>query len=206
MQFLLSQSSHQAHEDFFEDDTKQASQFQVLMGFQTMQPSWNESRGKKALWDAISRTARSWCKPFLWLLQLLFVHHGEKDKKADVLSVAPWSLVPERGCCAAARGRMKLKKTDAARAGYSASLSLTIAGQYWLQAGHPTLVSPLPATSFSLSATNTHLSVPSGVPKHTSMFPQSCCSKRRKTVLGYLMEPLNLVQGQGTMLRIMARA
>lgn len=65
---------------------------------------------------------------------------------------------------------------------------------------------PSPCASFSPSATNTHLNICSGVPEHTSMFPHSCCSDRCKTVLSYIMEPLNLIHCQGTVLRIMARA
>lgn len=102
---------------------------------------------------------------------------------------------------------MKLKKADAAQGRlFCITFSLTTPGQYWLQAGYPVLVSPLPAAPFSPSATNTHLNIGSGVPKHTSMFPHSRCSDRCKTVLSYVMEPLNLIHCQRIVLRIMARA
>lgn len=121
--------------------------------------------------------------------------------------MVPWSSVPEGGFCAAARGRMKLKKADAAQPGYSAShFPSPHQEQYWLQAGYPMMVSPLLDASFSSSATNTHLNIGSGVPMPTSMFPHSHCSDRCKIALSCIMEPLNLAHGQETVLRIMAKA
>lgn len=122
----------------------------------------------------------------------------EKNIKSWASQCSPLELSAWRGTLCCSKGQNEAEKGWCCPGSlFCITFSLTTPGQYWLQAGWPMLIIPLPAASFSPSATNTQLSIPSGVPKHTSMFPHSHWSGAHKTVLSYVMESLNLVHGQG---------
>lgn len=130
----------------------------------------------------------------------------EKKLKSWASQCSPLELSAWRGMLCCSKGQNEAEKGWCCPGRlFWITFSLTTPEQYWLQAGYPMLVSPLPAASFSPSATNTHLNIGSGVPKHTFMFPHCRCSDRCKAVLSYVMEPLSLAHGQGTVLRVMAR-
>lgn len=173
-----------------------------------MWPNWNESRGKNPL-----RCQERGCQLLVPAASVPAVAPApaprvlEGPEKAELHRVAHQSLVPKGGCCAAARGRMKLKKADGCPGQLILQHLFPSPHRDSTKAGYPVLVSPLPAAFFSPCTANTHRNICSEGPKQNSLSPHPLCSDRQQNcALSYITEPQHLLYSQGTVLRIMARA